>query len=73
MSAYSACINCGVPFFYNPERVPSIRVDEHGRPSPTGRREPVCQTCMDAANARRVAAGLPPFPIPAGAYDAEEV
>ena len=69
----SACVVCRVTFFYNPERVPSLRVDAHGRPSPTGTREPVCKTCMDAANARRAWLGLPAFPILDGAYEPEEV
>jgi hypothetical protein len=70
---YSACIACRRDFFYNPERVPSIRVDAAGRPSPTGSREPVCPSCMDLWNARRRAAGLDPYPILPGAYDPEEV
>ena len=73
VQAFSACVNCHQSFFYNPERVPSVRVDGAGRPSEDGTREPVCLDCMERLNAKRRAAGLDPFPILPGAYDAEEV
>lgn len=66
MSAIGPCICCGRPFSFNPEKVPSTRAI-------TGTREPVCRSCMDALNAKREAAGLPPFPILPDAYTAEEV
>lgn len=49
------CIGCGRPFTFNPLRVPSLV-----HPA-TGNREPVCQACIDRANPRRVANGLPPI------------
>ncbi len=62
--AFSACIGCGQPFFYNPVKVPSLTV--------RGTREPICQTCVDRVNPRRIANGLPPIvPMP-GAYDAAD-
>lgn len=66
MSALGPCICCGTVFSFNPERVPSTRAI-------TGSREPVCRSCMEAANAKRAAMGLEPHPILPGAYDAEEV
>ena len=57
----SACYGCGRLFTYHPLRVPSIRVN--------GEREPICQSCVDRVNPRRLANGLPPIiPLP-GAYD----
>lgn len=65
MSAMAPCFGCGEVFSFNPDRVPSIPID--------GVRQPVCQACIDRANPRRVANGLPPIvPLP-GAYDAQEV
>jgi hypothetical protein len=62
IQAFSACINCGVPFFYNPVKVPSVRVN--------GSREPICKGCVERANPIRVAKGLPEIvPLP-DAYDA---
>ena len=58
----SACFGCKQPFSYNPHLVPSIRVN--------GVREPVCQACVDIANPQRIANGLDPITVPAGAYDA---
>lgn len=61
VSGYSACIGCGVLFFYNPVKVPSVMVN--------GSREPICQSCVDRANPRRIANGLEPIvPLP-GAYE----
>lgn len=65
MSCMGPCVGCRQVFSFNPDRVPSIRVD--------GVRQPVCADCMVRVNIERKAAGLEPFSIPAGAYDAEEV
>jgi hypothetical protein len=46
---------------FNPDKVPSSSMF-------TGSREPVCEPCMNRINMKRVAAGLPPFPIMQGAY-----
>lgn len=59
--ALSNCIGCGVPFMFNPHKVPSIRVN--------GIREPVCKGCVERANPARIANGLPPFTPAADAYE----
>jgi hypothetical protein len=67
MLAHGCCCGCGSLFSFNPNRVPSIRVN--------GVREPVCQSCIERSNRIRAAAN-PPLPlieILPGAYDAEEV
>jgi hypothetical protein len=56
------CLGCGLPFVFNPVRVPSFRVK--------GVREPICERCMTLINAKRDAAGLPPFTIMPDAYEA---
>jgi hypothetical protein len=59
--AHGACFVCGRPFAFNPFRVPSFPWQ--------GRREPICQGCVDDVNPARVARGLPPIvPLP-GAYE----
>jgi hypothetical protein len=58
---YGTCVNCHRQFSFNPNKVPSVRVD--------GVREPVCRSCMQQANARRVALDLPPHPIEPDAYE----
>jgi hypothetical protein len=59
--AFGPCVLCGVPFFFHPNKVPSLRLH--------GVREPVCRSCFDRANALRESKGLPPFTMIAGAYD----
>lgn len=59
---FSACVNCGVAFFYNPNTVPSIRIK--------GFREPICRSCVERANPIRVANGLPPIVPAPDAYEA---
>jgi hypothetical protein len=61
MIAMGGCIICGRPFSFNPHKVPSIIV--------RGRREPVCRECMEMANRRREAAGVPPHAILPDAYE----
>jgi hypothetical protein len=61
VSAMSACFGCKQVFSYNPMRVPSVIV--------SGSREPICRRCVEQANPRRLANGLPPIvPLP-GAYE----
>ena len=61
VTALSACIGCGQPFFCNPHRVPSVRVNDV--------REPICRACVEKFNLIRVAKGLEPIvPLP-GAYE----
>lgn len=64
MVCMGLCASCRRTFEFNPERVPSVRVN--------GEREPVCKSCINAANALRQARGLDPIvPLP-GAYEPEE-
>jgi hypothetical protein len=58
----SPCVGCHRLFSYNPVHVPSLTVN--------GSRKPICQACVDRANPRRIANGLPPIvPLP-DAYEA---
>ena len=59
--AYSGCFCCKQPFSYNPNKVPSIRVN--------GVKEPVCISCMYLVNEKRAAAGLSLHPIDPEAYN----
>jgi len=70
--AFSACFACGKPFGYNPDLVPSIRVNENNQPDPNGVRKPVCEDCMRLTNIRRERMGLQPHVILPGAYEATE-
>lgn len=63
--AVAPCICCRVPFGFNPLTVPSST-------AMTGTREPICLACIAVINAKREAAGLPPFPIAADAYEPVE-
>jgi len=56
-----SCFGCSRPFSFNPMRVPSIRVD--------GDRKPVCQSCINRANALRKAQGLPQHEVHPDAYE----
>jgi hypothetical protein len=58
----SSCIGCGQTFCYNPDKVPSLRVE--------GIRQPVCRNCIEEANPIRIANGLEPIAIQPGAYEA---
>jgi hypothetical protein len=63
VSLTSACAVCGeLIYFYNPLRVPSVRIN--------GSREPICFPCVTMVNRHRAARGLPPCPIADDAYDA---
>lgn len=66
------CIACGRLFSFNPERVPSIRVNAQRQPDPNGSREPVCQACFERANEIRKQRGLPLNQLMPGAYEPEE-
>lgn len=65
LTCMGACVVCGKLFEFNPELVPSVLVN--------GRKEPVCRTCIETANPKRKAKGLPEIPILPGAYDPQEV
>ncbi|MEK0326432.1 MAG: hypothetical protein QQN63_12085 [Nitrosopumilus sp.] len=58
--ATSACYGCKCIFSYNPQKVPSIRID--------GVREPVCELCIMAANRQREKLGLDLHVIHSDAY-----
>jgi len=61
---YGFCIGCGRPFSYNPNYVPSLRVD--------GRREAICASCHAAWNEiHRVSKDLDPIPLHPNAYEPE--
>ena len=54
------CFICGERFGFNPNKVPSIRIE--------GVREPVCRNCMVRANKKRVKLGMVPLPIQEDAF-----
>jgi hypothetical protein len=60
--ATGACLTCRRVFTFNPIRVPSFRVN--------GSKEPICGSCIETINRKRVAAGVQPFTISPDAYDA---
>ena len=72
MIATSECIGCGGLFSYNPELVPSIRLNENREPDPNGKREPICRNCVERVNPVRVSRGLKPIEIVPGAYEPNE-
>lgn len=59
--AMSPCVGCGRVFGFNPDRVPSLRVN--------GAREPVCGDCVERVNPTRIANGLAPIEVLPGAYE----
>lgn len=63
------CVSCGTPFTFNPERVPSLRVNAEGQPDPAGTRQPVCRTCWDRRQAYRREHNLPEEHLLPGAYE----
>lgn len=65
MFASAPCIGCGNVFSFNPDLVPSVRIN--------GVREPICQSCVDRVNPQRKAKGLPPIVPAPGAYSPQEV
>jgi hypothetical protein len=65
MQCISPCLVCRNAFSYNPELVPSLRVN--------GVRQPICRDCIELANKMRVERGLNPHPVLPGAYEAQEV
>jgi hypothetical protein len=60
--AYGACIGCKRVFGFNPKRVPSCS-------GLTGKREPICQQCVERVNPIRIANGLEPIRPAPDAYD----
>lgn len=72
MLCTSNCFGCKRLFSYNPDLVPSIRVNSRGQADPNGTREPICQTCVERVNPLREKNGLEPIAVLPGAYDAQE-
>lgn len=67
---YGPCYGCGQVFGFNPDLVPSIRIDaDTGEVAPTGVRQPVCGMCVARANPARAANGVPPIVVAPGAYE----
>jgi len=66
MMVHGHCVSCGAHIAYNPNYVPSIRVE--------GEKQAVCRACFDRWNdIHRVSKGLEPLPIHPEAYEPEEV
>jgi hypothetical protein len=63
MIAIGNCVVCGNLFSFNPEKVPSIRIN--------GEKEPICRSCMERVNALKREKGIPEFEIPKDAYAPE--
>jgi hypothetical protein len=63
------CVRCGLPFLFNPERVPSLRVNDAGELDPLAPRKPVCRTCWDERQAYRRTQGLAEEALLPGAYE----
>jgi len=58
----SSCCACERVIMYNPEHVPSLRIE--------GNREPLCQVCANKWNhIHRLSKGLEPVPIHPLAYE----
>jgi len=55
------CFGCKQTFSFNPNKVPSIRIE--------GVKQPVCEVCIEKANPKRKANGLEPIEILPGAYE----
>lgn len=61
MYAVSVCCSCGDRVTFDPDTVPSIRVD--------GIKRPLCRACFDRWNLRhRISRGLAPVPLHPSAY-----
>ncbi len=73
------CLACGRGFLFRPQFVPSLRVSRSGgrwRLDENGQREPVCQRCVEAANAVLRDRGAPELVVVPGTYfqpDPQEV
>lgn len=69
MQIIGHCFACGRVFVFNAEHVPSVPAEISG----TGEREPICRDCVELANPKRVANGLPPIVPHPDAYEPQEV
>lgn len=75
MAVYAPCFACKRPFLFHPDLVPSIPIDPtNGLPADMGgdpakvEREPICRSCVQEANANRLAAGRELIVVAPGAY-----
>jgi len=66
MTCIGECVACTRRIQFNPDYVPSIRVEEGGS------KEPLCETCFQAWNRiHRIAKGLAPEVLHPRAYSPE--
>lgn len=66
MFMHGFCVGCQTPISFNPNFVPSVRVD--------GIREPLCKSCFKAWNIiHRIDKGLEPVTLHPQAYEPQEV
>lgn len=66
MYALGSCCACGARIAFNPNKVPSLRVN--------GVREPICRACFEQWNQiHRTGKGLDPIPLQPDAYEPEPV
>jgi len=70
--ATGPCVFCGRVFTFDPERVPSIPVDERGNVTLSGVKHPLCADCMTKINEFREFMGAQPIHVLAGAYEPTE-
>ena len=66
MIVLGPCFVCKRPFTFNPHTVPSYPVVE----SDPSTREPICSTCIEIVNARRIENGLEPWKVYPDSYEA---
>lgn len=64
MFCVGACYTCKRTMSFNPNLVPSLPRSV----TSTGEKEPVCRSCIEKANPKRVERGLAPIEILEGAY-----
>jgi hypothetical protein len=60
--ATGPCVGCARLFSFNPHLVPSCS-------AVTGKREPICQVCVERVNPMRLKNGLEPIVVLPGAYE----
>lgn len=66
MYALGSCCACGTGIAFNPNKVPSLRVN--------GVREPICRACFEQWNQiHRTSKGLDPVELSPDAYEPEPV
>jgi len=66
MFVHGFCAHCNTPISFNPDHVPSLRVQ--------GTRVPICEGCFNEWNRiHRTSQGLDPIPLHPEAYEPKEV